>query len=247
MAKQIWKTEKEKELNSTILDYISGEDLELDKNLIQYDIKVNKAHAKMLEKCKLISGEELGKILKVLDKLEAVDKHGNMKLEPDLEDVHMNIENLVTTHAGKAGEKLHTARSRNDQVMTGLYLFMKDQIAKISASVEKLQKVLSEKAEQYKNATLPAYTHMQPAMPVSFETWLKAYKCLLDNDLQLVSQVQKQIDICHLVRALLQEQACQLIRNSLQRSLDFQKVLKIRLQLSARVEKQKPLSCTQFP
>jgi len=198
MKKQIWKTNNEKELNPLILEYISGEDLELDKTLIQYDIQVNKAHAKMLENCKLISKEELGKILKVLDKLEAVDKLGNLKLEPDLEDVHMNIEKLVTTHAGKAGEKLHTARSRNDQVMTDLYLFMKDQIAKISASVKGLQKVLSEKAEQYKDVTLPAYTHMQPAMPISFETWLKAYKCLLDNDLQFVSQVKKQVDACPL-------------------------------------------------
>ena len=142
--KQVWKTEKEKELDPVILEYCSGEDLELDKNLIKYDIQVNKAHAKMLAKVGLISNEECEKILKALDEMPE-----GFELKKELEDVHMNIEAAL----GEIGKKLHTAKSRNDQVMTDMHLLMKDKLGEIAESVKGFQLVLKEKAGEYLRVT----------------------------------------------------------------------------------------------
>jgi len=184
MGKQVWKTEKEKELNPTILEYISGEDLELDKELVQYDIKVNKAHAKMLAEVGLISWKEYKKMEKALDELPE-----NFELKPELEDVHMNIEAAL----GAAGKKLHTARSRNDQVMTDMALWMKDELAKTAKSVKGVQKVIGKKALEHVGLPMPAYTHMQPAVPTTFDAWLKAFSCLLEEDLGLIENIKEKL------------------------------------------------------
>ncbi|MFH1450434.1 MAG: lyase family protein, partial [archaeon] len=189
MEKQVWKTQSEKEIDPTILEYLSSEDLELDKNLIEKDIKVNKAHAKMLATVGLISWKEYEEIKK---KLAEIPK--NFELKEELEDVHMNIEAVL----GKVGEKLHTAKSRNDQVMTDLHLYMKDKLDETKQSMKEIQDALSEKAGQYFGVQMPAYTHMRPAMPINFETWIGAYKQLLENDSQLIDFVKKQVDVCPL-------------------------------------------------
>ncbi|MFH1424996.1 MAG: argininosuccinate lyase [archaeon] len=184
MKKQIWKTEKENELNPTILEYNSGENIQLDQALLKYDIKVNKAHANMLEKTGLISAEENKKIQEALNKIPE-----DFKLDPELEDVHMNVESAL----GEIGKKLHTSKSRNDQVMADLQLYMKDQIGEIAGGLQELQKVLKEKADEYKGAEMPAYTHMQPAVSTTFDEWIGAYACLFESDVEFFNTAKKSL------------------------------------------------------
>ena len=179
MKKQIWKTEKEKELNPAILEYISGEDLELDKKLIPYDIKVNKAHAKMLAKCKLISWEDYSKIKKALEEFPK-----NFELKKELEDVHMNIENYLIEKLGPVGEKIHTAKSRNDQVMTDLNLYMKEKLAELIGDAIDLKKKFAELSKKYAKTEMPAYTHMQQAQAITFGYWFDCYANLIEKDLE---------------------------------------------------------------
>ena len=161
-----------------------GKDRELDLYLAQYDILGTMAHITMLSKVGLLPEEDLKKLLPVLAELHEDAVAG--KFEPDVEDVHSQVELMLTRRLGDVGKKVHTGRSRNDQVLVDLKLYARAEIRKTVEKIQALFEVLQRKSEQYKDVLLPGYTHLQVAMPSSFGLWFGAYAESLTDDLRLM-------------------------------------------------------------
>lgn len=163
-----------------------GKDRELDLYLAQYDILGTMAHITMLSKVGLLLEEDLKKLLPVLAELHEDAVAGKFEIEPDVEDVHSQVELMLTRRLGDVGKKVHTGRSRNDQVLVDLKLYARAEIRKTVEKVQALFEVLQRKSEQYKDVLLPGYTHLQVAMPSSFGLWFGAYAESLTDDLRLM-------------------------------------------------------------
>ena len=163
-----------------------GKDRELDLYLAQYDILGTMAHITMLSKVGLLPEEDLKKLLPVLAELHDDAVAGKFEIEPDVEDVHSQVELMLTRRLGDVGKKVHTGRSRNDQVLVDLKLYARAEIRKTVEKVQTLFEVLQRKSEQYKDVLLPGYTHLQVAMPSSFGLWFGAYAESLTDDLRLM-------------------------------------------------------------
>lgn len=163
-----------------------GKDRELDLYLAQYDILGTMAHITMLSKVGLLPEEDLKKLLPVLAELHDDAVAGKFEIEPDVEDVHSQVELMLTRRLGDVGKKVHTGRSRNDQVLVDLKLYARAEIRKTVGKVQALFEVLQRKSEQYKDVLLPGYTHLQVAMPSSFGLWFGAYAESLTDDLRLM-------------------------------------------------------------
>ena len=181
---KIW--EKGFSVNDKIEKFTVGQDRELDMYLAPFDMLASKAQAKMLASVGLISQEEESQLLQGLDELLAQVENGTFEIEPSFEDVHSKIEYYLTEKFGDAGKKIHVARSRNDQVLTAIQLFIKDYTEKIGAKILELAEVLLQQGEKYKNDLLPGYTHFQAAMPSSFGLWFGAYAEHLLLDMSLL-------------------------------------------------------------
>ncbi len=145
-----------------------GNDRELDLVLAKYDVIASKAHAKMLGKVGLISKDESDALLKELETIGKSIAKGKFTIEDDFEDMHSKIEFLLTKRLGDTGKKIHTARSRNDQVLVAMQLYLKDELTEIKAQVKTLFDLLLKLAKQHQKVLLPGYTHLQLAMPSSF-------------------------------------------------------------------------------
>ena len=163
-----------------------GKDRELDLYLAQYDILGTMAHITMLSKVGLLPEEDLKKLLPVLAELHEDAVAGKFEIEPDVEDVHSQVELMLTRRLGDVGKKVHTGRSRNDQVLVDLKLYARAEIHKTVEKIQALFEVLQRKSEQYKDVLLPGYTHLQVAMPSSFGLWFGAYAESLTDDLRLM-------------------------------------------------------------
>lgn len=163
-----------------------GKDRELDLYLAQYDILGTMAHITMLSKVGLLPGDDLKKLLPVLADLREDAVAGKFEIEPDVEDVHSQVELMLTRRLGDVGKKVHTGRSRNDQVLVDLKLYARAEIRKTVEKIQALFEVLQRKSEQYKDVLLPGYTHLQVAMPSSFGLWFGAYAESLTDDLRLM-------------------------------------------------------------
>lgn len=163
-----------------------GKDRELDLYLAQYDILGTMAHISMLSKVGLLPEEDLKKLLPVLAELHEDAVAGKFEIEPDVEDVHSQVELMLTRRLGDVGKKVHTGRSRNDQVLVDLKLYARAEIRKTVEKIQALFEVLQRKSEQYKDVLLPGYTHLQVAMPSSFGLWFGAYAESLTDDLRLM-------------------------------------------------------------
>lgn len=163
-----------------------GKDRELDLYLAQYDILGTMAHITMLSKVGLLPEEDLKKLLPVLAELHEDAVAGEFEIEPDVEDVHSQVELMLTRRLGDVGKKVHTGRSRNDQVLVDLKLYARAEIRKTVEKIQALFEVLQRKSEQYKDVLLPGYTHLQVAMPSSFGLWFGAYAESLTDDLRLM-------------------------------------------------------------
>jgi argininosuccinate lyase len=181
---KIW--EKGFSVNDKIEKFTVGQDRELDMYLAPFDMQASKAQAKMLASIGMISREEEAQLLQGLDELLAQVENGTFQIEKDFEDVHSKIEYYLTEKFGDAGKKIHVARSRNDQVLTAIQLFIKDYCEKIGAKILELADVLLQQGEKYKNDLLPGYTHFQAAMPSSFGLWFGAYAEHLLLDINLL-------------------------------------------------------------
>ena len=170
--------------NDALIDsFTVGKDRELDLLLAPYDILGSIAHTTMLEKVGLLSPEDLAAILPELRKLYKDASEGNFQIDGDVEDVHSQVEAELTRRIGEAGKKIHTGRSRNDQVLVDLKLFSRAGMQKTAEKVQKLFRLLQAKSEQYKDVLMPGYTHLQVAMPSSFGLWFGAYAESLTADM----------------------------------------------------------------
>ncbi len=159
-----------------------GNDRELDLVLAKYDAEASIAHAKMLAKIGLLSTQEAGDLVTALETLVVEIEKGNFEIEDSFEDVHSKIEYVLIQKLGDTGKKIHTARSRNDQVLVAMHLYLKDEITAIKTQVKQLFDLLMQLAEKHQNVLLPGYTHFQIAMPSSFGLWFSAYaECLIDD------------------------------------------------------------------
>jgi argininosuccinate lyase len=177
--------------NKAIEDFTVGKDRELDLYLAQYDILGSMAHVTMLESVGLIAKDELPILLKKLKELYFEAAKGNFEIEDGVEDVHSQVEFLLTKELGDLGKKIHSGRSRNDQVLLDLKLFTRDAIKEIVESTTELIDVLLERSNETKDILMPGYTHLQVAMPSSFGLWFSAYAESLIDDLEIMLSAYK--------------------------------------------------------
>lgn len=171
-----------------------GNDRELDLLLAKYDVIASKAHAKMLGKIGLITAQEAESLVTELDAIAQTIEEGSFVIEDSFEDMHSKIEFVLTEKLGDTGKKIHTARSRNDQVLVAMHLYLKDELKEIKSEVKVLFNLLLNLADKYKNVLLPGYTHLQIAMPSSFGLWFSAYAESLIDDLYFVDAAYKIAD-----------------------------------------------------
>ncbi|SNQ43452.1 argininosuccinate lyase [Cellulophaga lytica] len=171
-----------------------GNDRELDLLLAKYDVIASKAHAKMLGKIGLITTQEAENLVAELDVIAQTIEEGSFVIEDSFEDMHSKIEFVLTEKLGDTGKKIHTARSRNDQVLVAMHLYLKDELQEIKSEVKVLFNLLLNLADKYKNVLLPGYTHLQIAMPSSFGLWFSAYAESLIDDMYFVDAAYKIAD-----------------------------------------------------
>ena len=174
------------EPDKAIEAYTVGNDQVLDLRLAQYDIEGSMAHIKMLETIGLLEKSELEQLLAALSELLEEAKKGNFVIEEGVEDVHSQVELMLTRKLGDVGKKIHSGRSRNDQVLVDLKLFMRDELRDIARHAKQLFDRLIALSEEHKDTLMPGYTHLQIAMPSSFGLWFGAYAEALVDDMRLV-------------------------------------------------------------
>ncbi len=163
-----------------------GQDRELDLRLARYDVQGSMAHIKMLCKIGLLTKEELNILLPALQEIADQIERGEFVIEEGVEDVHSQVEFLLTAKLGDVGKKIHSGRSRNDQVLVDLKLFFRDELRRIADAVSRLFNRLQLLSEEHKDKLMPGYTHLQVAMPSSFGLWFGAYAEALTDDMQMV-------------------------------------------------------------
>ena len=185
MATKLW--DKGFEPDKMIEEYTVGDDRELDMRLAKYDVEGSLAHIAMLEKIGLLTSAELEELTAGLKEIAAEIEAGRFAIEPDTEDVHSQVELMLTRRLGDAGKKIHSGRSRNDQVLVDLKLFLRDELRQTADAVKTLFDRLQGLSEQYKEVLMPGYTHLQIAMPSSFGLWFGAYAETLADDMRLVA------------------------------------------------------------
>ena len=167
-------------------DFTVGNDRMLDMALARYDVTGSKAHIKMLESIGLLTADELETLTGALDEILAEIEAGKFILEDDVEDIHSQVELLLTRRLGDVGKKIHSGRSRNDQVLVDIKLFLRDELRKTREEMLELFGVLQSLSEKHKDVMLPGYTHGQVAMPSSFGLWFGAYAEALADDMHMV-------------------------------------------------------------
>jgi len=186
---KLW--EKSTQVNAKIEAFTIGLDREMDVFLAKYDVLGSMAHIRMLESVGLLQADELEILLTELKLIYQLADKGAFTIEKGVEDVHSQVEMLLTRKLGDVGKKIHSGRSRNDQVLLDLKLFTRAEIEKITAAVTDLFDVLIAQSNRYKDVLLPGYTHLQVAMPSSFGLWFGAYAESLADDLQLLLSAWK--------------------------------------------------------
>jgi len=164
-----------------------GNDKLFDVLLAKYDVLGSLAHTKMLHKVGLLEAADHEKIQQGLNEILAEIEAGKFSIDDDIEDVHSQVEFLLTKRIGEAGKKIHSGRSRNDQVAVDIKLYLRDRVADIKTQVQSLFDVLIQLSEQYKDKLLPGYTHLQIAMPSSFGLWFGAYAESLVDDMEMLA------------------------------------------------------------
>lgn len=184
MSKQLWN--KGFEPNQLIENFTVGRDRELDLRLARYDVQGSMAHVRMLQSIGLLTAEELDILLPALQQIADEIERGEFIIEDGVEDVHSQVEFILTRRLGDIGKKIHSGRSRNDQVLVDLKLFFRDELKSIAGSVDHLFKVLQEQSVRHADKLMPGYTHLQIAMPSSFGLWFGAYAESLTDDMQMV-------------------------------------------------------------
>lgn len=189
---KLW--DKGKITDAKVDQFTVGNDRELDLILARYDVEASRAHAKMLGAIEVLTNEEVSNLEKVLNNIEQDIDKGRFIIEDEFEDMHSKIEFLLTKQLGDTGKKIHTARSRNDQVLVALQLYIKHELHEIKNSTHTLFELLIDLAEKNKSILMPGYTHMQVAMPSSFGLWFSAYAESLVDDIYFLNAAIKVAD-----------------------------------------------------
>lgn len=184
MINKLW--DKGFQPDEMIERFTVGNDRDLDRKMARHDVIGSMAHVRMLESIGLIGHDELPLLLDAMQQILGEIDRGEFCIEPDVEDVHSQVELLLTRRLGDTGKKIHSGRSRNDQVLVDLKLYMRDELKKIVGSVSRLFDRYLSLADRYRNVLMPGYTHLQVAMPSSFALWFGAYAESLVDDLRLV-------------------------------------------------------------
>ena len=189
MANKLW--EKNFEVNAEIERFTVGRDREMDLYLAKYDVLGSMAHITMLESIGLIGHDELPLLLAELKSIYQLAERGEFQIEEGVEDVHSQVELMLTRKLGDMGKKIHSGRSRNDQVLVDLKLFTRHELMEVADAVKVLFDELIQKSEQYKDVLMPGYTHLQVAMPSSFGLWFGAYAESLTDDMLFLQAAYK--------------------------------------------------------
>lgn len=189
---KLWQ--KEKTSDNFIHDFTVGKDRDFDLRLAKYDVTGSIAHARMLASVGLITNEECDQLVNELHAIQLLIESGTFEISTDAEDVHSQIEFILTERLGETGKKIHTARSRNDQSLLNIKLYLRDEIAAISGSSKQLALTLLDLAEKHEQDLLPGFTHFQLAMPSSFGLWFSAYAESLADDLELMNAAYRIAD-----------------------------------------------------
>ena len=189
MGQKLW--EKNVQVNAEIDRFTVGRDRELDLYLAKHDVLGSMAHITMLESIGLLKSDELKILLEELKQIYATAEKGEFVIEDGIEDVHSQVELMLTRKLGDIGKKIHSGRSRNDQVLVDLKLFTREQLKQVAEAVETLFRVLIVQSNKYKDILMPGYTHLQIAMPSSFGLWFGAYAESLVDDMLFLQAAYK--------------------------------------------------------
>ena len=186
---KLW--DKNNSVNEKIIEFTVGDDRLNDLYLIKYDLKASISHAKMLYKTNLLSEIECDRIINILNEMLIEAESGELKIEKEFEDMHSKIEYTLISKLGDIGKKIHTARSRNDQVLVSIQLYLIDELNNIKTEVKSLFDLLINLAKKNEKIIMPGYTHMKAAMPSSFGLWFSAYaETLIDDIISLNSTIK---------------------------------------------------------
>lgn len=185
MANKLWS--KGFDADKEIENFTVGKDRDLDMRLAKYDVEGSLAHIRMLQSIGLLTKPELDSLVVELENIAKMIDDGKFEIEPDIEDIHSQVEILLTRKMGEVGKKIHSGRSRNDQVLVDIKLYIRSELKALAEDVEKLFIVLQSQSDKYKDCLMPGYTHLQIAMPSSFGLWFGAYAETLIDDMRLVS------------------------------------------------------------
>ena len=183
---KLWENGEGREVSRKLEEFTAGEDILLDKILVKWDAVGSVAHATMLNRIGILSQSELMSLKKALIKVIELHEKGEFRIEVKDEDVHTAVENFLTRELGNVGKKIHTGRSRNDQVMVDIRLYVKEQLLKTQKNLLKLCREMVAFADKHKNTPMPGYTHFQKAMPSSVALWMMAHVEALLDDLRVI-------------------------------------------------------------
>jgi argininosuccinate lyase len=191
IKRKLWYKKETVSIDPLVEEYNAGDDIIYDQDLIPYDVQGSLGYGKMLKRHKIITEEEYKKLEKGLNEIMALYKAGKFKLKLEDEDCHTKIEHYLTEKYGDVGKKIHTARSRNDQVLVTMRLFMKDKMKHLKKVALKLAKELVVAAKKYEFVPMPGYTHMQKAMPTTLGTWYSAFAESLLDDVRILTEINE--------------------------------------------------------
>ena len=216
---KLWGGRFQKETDNLVNELNAS--ISFDQRLYKEDITGSMAHAKMLGACGIISMEDVAAILEGLQSILEDVEAGKVEFTADNEDIHMNVEALLTARIGDAGKRLHTARSRNDQVALDFRMYVREQIPTIVGQLLELEAVLCRQAKQYQTAVMPGYTHLQRAQPISFAQHLMAYASMFARDVTRLEDCAKRLNECPLGSGALAGTTYPIDRWQTAKALDF--------------------------
>ena len=219
---KLWAGRFQKETDTLVNDFNSS--ISFDARLYREDIQGSMAHAAMLGRQGIIEPDEAEKIIRTLGEILADIEAGKVEFSVDNEDIHMNIETLLTQRIGATGKRLHTARSRNDQVAVDIRLYLKKEIVQIRKMVLELMAVLVKKAEENKQSFMPGYTHLQRAQPTTFAHYMMAYANMLRRDVTRLEDCLERMDEMPLGSGALAGTTYPIDRDSVARELGFARI-----------------------
>lgn len=219
---KLWSGRFQKEVSGELNDFNSS--IHIDYRMYKEDILGSKAHVTMLGECNIISKEDSKKIKQGLDVILEKIENGKVELSKDQEDIHMNIETLLINEIGDVGKKLHTARSRNDQVALDTRMYLKNEVKIIQKEILKFQEVLAVKAEENTKTIMPGYTHLQRAQPITLAHHILAYSEMFKRDFERLEDCYKRMDSLPLGSGALATTTYPINRERVQNLLGFNRI-----------------------